>query len=67
LTDALGIALGVGVGGAAVAVFSHSGRPVSTGILLAFAASATAGLVALLVSRRLPGTIARVARTSVSR
>ena len=55
----LGTALGVGVGGAAVAAVSRASRPVSGGVVLAFAAAALAAVVALFVARRLPGTLDR--------
>jgi MFS family permease len=60
LADVLGTALGVGVGGAAVAAVSRASRPVSGGIVLAFAAAALAAVVALFVARRLPGTLDRI-------
>jgi hypothetical protein len=53
LTDVLGTAVGIGVGGAAVAAAVHSGRPVAAGVAVAFAASAAVGLVGLAVTRRL--------------
>jgi MFS family permease len=59
LADVLGTALGVGVGGAAVAAVSRASRPVSGGVVLAFAAAALAAVVALFVARRLPGTLDR--------
>jgi hypothetical protein len=59
LADVLGTALGVGVGGAAVAAVSRGSRPVSAGIVLAFAAASMAAVVGLFVSRRLPGTLDR--------
>jgi len=55
LADVLGIAIGIGVGGAAVA--AGAGSHLSLGITVAFAAAAVAGVIALLVSRRLPDTI----------
>ncbi len=56
LADVLGTALGIGVGGAAVAAVTRSGLPVGRGVAIAFLAAAVAGLVALLVSPRLPQT-----------
>jgi len=56
LADVLGSAIGIGVGGAAVA--AGAGSHLSLGITVAFAAAAAAGVAALLVSHRLPGTIA---------
>ena len=52
LADVLGTALGIGVGGAAVA--AGAGRNLPLGITAAFAASAAVGIVALMVTRRLP-------------
>jgi MFS family permease len=59
LADVLGEALGVGVGGAAVAAVSRADRSISIGIVLAYAAAALASVVALLVARRLPGSLDR--------
>jgi hypothetical protein len=57
LADTLGTAIGIGVGGAAVAAVS--GSDLHLGLDVAFAASALVGVVALAVSRRLPaGTTA---------
>ena len=55
LSDVLGTAIGIGVGGAAVA--DGAGSHLSLGITVAFAAAAVAGVAALLVSHRLPDTI----------
>jgi MFS family permease len=66
LADVLGIALGVGVGGAAVAAVSRGARPVAGGVLIAFAVAAAAAVVALAIARRLPGSLAHSA-TPVSR
>jgi MFS family permease len=52
LADVLGTAIGVGVGGAAVA--ATAGRDLRLGIMAAFAAAAAVGLAALAVTRRLP-------------
>jgi len=52
LADVLGTALGIGVGGAAVA--AGAGRNLPLGITAAFAVSAAVGVVALVVTRRLP-------------
>lgn len=59
LADVLGEALGVGVGGAAVAAVSRGDRPVTAGVVLAFAAAALAAVTALFVTRRLPGSLDR--------
>ena len=52
LADVLGTAIGIGVGGAAVA--ATAGRDLRLGIMAAFCAAAAVGLVALAVTRRLP-------------
>jgi len=52
LTDVLGTAIGIGVGGAAVA--AEAGHDLRVGIWAAFAAAAAVGMLALAVSRRLP-------------
>ncbi len=57
LADVLGIALGVGIGGAAVAAVSRGTRPVAGGIVIAFAVAALAAVLALVVARRLPGSL----------
>jgi len=54
LADVLGTAMGIGVGGAAVAAGASAGRALSGGITVSFAIAAAAGLLALAVSRRLP-------------
>ncbi len=55
LTDVLGTAIGIGVGGAAVA--AEPGGQLHLGITAAFAAAAAVGVVALAVTRRLPDTV----------
>ena len=52
LADVLGTAIGIGVGGAAVA--ATAGHDLRLGIIVAFGAAAAVGLVALAVTRRLP-------------
>jgi MFS family permease len=67
LADVLGIALGVGIGGAAVAAFSRHARPVGAGVVVAFAVAAGAAVVALAIARRLPGSLARTVEAPTSR
>jgi len=52
LADVLGTAIGIGVGGAAVA--AAAGGDLRLGITVAFAITAAVGLVALAFARRLP-------------
>ena len=59
LADVLGIALGVGIGGAAVAAVSQDSRAVAGGVVIAFAMAALAAIVALLLAGRLPGSLER--------
>jgi MFS family permease len=54
LVDVLGTALGVGFGGAAIAVGSSTGRALSTGITVAFSLAAAGIVVGLVAARRLP-------------
>jgi MFS family permease len=57
LADVLGTAIGIGVGGAAVAAWA--GGNLALGIAAAFAAAGAVGVVALMITRRLPpGTTA---------
>ena len=57
LADVLGTAIGIGVGGAAVA--AGAGGNLALGIAAAFAAAGAVGVVALMITRRLPpGTTA---------
>jgi MFS family permease len=57
LADVLGTAIGIGVGGAAVAAVA--GSDLRVGITAAFAITAAVGLVALVLAQRLPpGTLA---------
>jgi len=52
LADVLGDAIGIGVGGVAVA--AAAGRELRLGIVAAFCAAAAVGVAALAVTRRLP-------------
>jgi MFS family permease len=54
LADVLGTALGIGLGGAAIALAARAGWAISTGAAAAFGIAAAAGVAALAVSRRLP-------------
>jgi MFS family permease len=59
LSDVLGSAMGIGIGGAAVAAVPTAGLALADGITIAFAIAASAAVAALAVSRRLPtGTTA---------
>jgi MFS family permease len=60
LTDVLGTATGIGVGGAAIA--AHAATDLRLGILIAFAIAATMAVFTLLTSLRLPA-----GRTSAAR
>ncbi len=57
LTDVLGTAVGIGVGGAAVAATVRGGQSVALGVAVAFAAAAAVGLGGLAVTRRLPAGV----------
>lgn len=67
LADVLGIALGVGIGGAAVAAFSRGSRPVAAGVVIAYAVAGLAAMLALVIAPRLPGSLARAVETPVNR
>jgi MFS family permease len=54
LMDVLGTAIGIGIGGAAVADVVRTGRPVAAGVAIAFAAAAVVAVAGLAVTRRLP-------------
>jgi MFS family permease len=66
LVDVLGVALGVGIGGAAVAFVAREKLPVASGVLVAYGAAAVAALICVAVSRRLPHTL-EPAHESVTR
>jgi MFS family permease len=55
LADVLGTAVGIGLGGAAVAAVVRHGQPLTLGVAVAFAIAAAVGLAGVAVSRRLPG------------
>jgi hypothetical protein len=67
LADVLGIALGIGVGGAAVAAVSGGARPIAGGVVIAFAVAALAAVIALVVAGRLPGSLERSPAQPVTR
>ncbi|HEX3795498.1 MAG TPA: MFS transporter [Acidimicrobiales bacterium] len=67
LADVLGVALGVGFGGAAVAIATRDAGAVTTGVAVAFGTAALAGAVALCISPRLPGTLDRTPADVLSR
>jgi MFS family permease len=54
LADVLGAALGIGIGGAAISAAIRFGPSLAAGLAAAFAIMASAGIVALAISRRLP-------------
>lgn len=54
LSDVLGGALGIGVGGAAISAAVRFGWSLSAGLAAAFAITAASGLACLAVTRRLP-------------
>ncbi len=54
LSDVLGMAVGTGLGGAAVAAGERSGSDPDVGIAVAFALALAAAVIACLVARRLP-------------
>lgn len=58
LTDQLGVSLGIGVGGAAIAVGDARGWDPVTGIALAWAFAAVVAAIGVAVGRRLPGPVA---------
>jgi MFS family permease len=67
LADVLGIALGVGAGGAAVAAVSRGSRPIAGGVLIAFVVAALAAVLALVIAGRLPGSLHRAPAQPVTR
>jgi hypothetical protein len=54
LMDTLGKAIGIGIGGAAVAGAIRTSRPVETGVAIAFAMAAAPAAAGLAVIRALP-------------
>ena len=58
LTEQLGVALGIGIGGAAVAIGARRGWEPATGIAIAWSAAAVVATIGMFVGRRLPGPAA---------
>jgi MFS family permease len=54
LMDVLGTAIGIGIGGAAVADVVRTGRPVAAGVAIAFGCAAAVAVAGLAITRRLP-------------
>jgi len=54
LADVLGTAMGIGIGGAAIALAGRAGWTLSSGVTIAVAIAAAGGVTALAISRRLP-------------
>ena len=57
LANVLGVALGAGIGGAAVALGTTQGWRPAMGFVLAFSVMEAAALGTLALSRRLPGSL----------
>jgi hypothetical protein len=57
LLDVLGIALGTGVGGAAVAAAESTHRPVVDGIVVLLVCTTLSALACLAITRRLPDAV----------
>ena len=55
LSDALGIAVGTGLGGVVVATATRWGRPISDGLAVVFSASVVVALLGAVGAARLPG------------
>lgn len=55
LTEQLGIAIGIGLGGAAVAVGARNGWEPGAGIAIAWSLGAAVAALGILIARRLPG------------
>jgi MFS family permease len=53
LMDTLGIAVGAGLGGAAITLATNAGEPLVTGISIAFAIAAVAGVMLVVLSPRI--------------
>ena len=64
LTDQLGVSLGTGVGGAAVAFGAAHHWDPGSGIAVAWSIAAAVALAGVLVGRRLPGPLPAGSSTS---
>ena len=53
LMDVLGTAIGIGIGGAAVADVVRTGRPVADGVAIAFGCAAAVAIAAVAITTRL--------------
>jgi MFS family permease len=67
LSDVLGMAVGTGLGGAAVAVGERAGADPRPGVAVAFALALGAGILACFASRRLPSASSEADDRSPSR
>jgi len=53
LMDTLGIAVGAGLGGVAITLTTDAGEPLTTGITIAFAIAAVAGIMLAVLAPRI--------------
>jgi hypothetical protein len=67
LADNLGVALGAGAGGAAVAGGQAAGWTVGAGVRIAFFTAATAAVVGVVLAGRLPGRSVHAPDTGTQR
>jgi len=67
LTDNLGVALGAGLGGVAVALGDTAGWSPGAGVAIAFAMTACVGLAGMVVARRLPDSVLAEAAAGAAR
>ncbi len=65
LADVLGSALGIGIGGAAISAAVTLRLPLAAGIAVAFTITAVAGILGLVITRRLPASSRRSAGAEV--
>ena len=66
LTEQLGVAIGIGLGGAAVAIGARNGWEPAAGIAIAWTLGAAAATLGMLIARRLPGPTSPVATTAAT-